>query len=477
MKKQGKTSWLKHLDFMVIDTLSLLVSFIIAYTNKFHTFGFTSDSMWSSLLITMLMLNIIISMFMNPYSGIMRRRYYEDIYIFFLVTLYNFVLMGVLFYLLKVGAEYSRGVVFLTYIVFYFLSNIVKYIWKQLVYRRAVSIFMTRPTDIMLFCNLENAEETITNILASDLELYKVVGIGIPEDGTGICDVKGIPIVGGIEEFTSYTLEHGIKEVFIDVKPGELPKQCYMTLINNSVIVHLNIEHMIGFDTELQKIGKIGVYRTLKIDTFSLSMRQHMYLVLKRGLDIIIGILGCLLLLPIMAVIKIVNLSSGDRAPLIYSHTRVGLKGKEFKIYKFRSMVPDADEILTEMLKEEKWRTEWAENQKFENDPRVTKIGRILRKTSIDEVPQFINILKGDMSLVGPRPLIPGELEEHNGLPLYNKVKPGITGWWGCNGRSNIEYKERLELEYYYVKNCSLALDAICIFRTFFAVLKKDGAK
>ena len=86
-------------------------------------------------------------------------------------------------------------------------------------------------------------------------------------------------------------------------------------------------------------------------------------------------------------------------------------------------------------------------------------------------MPQFINVLKGDMSLVGPRPLIPGELEMHNGIKLYNMLKPGITGWWGCNGRSNIEYKERLELEYYYVKNCSLYLDCLCIIRTAFAVL------
>ena len=140
-------------------------------------------------------------------------------------------------------------------------------------------------------------------------------------------------------------------------------------------------------------------------------------------------------------------------------------------------MVSNADEILQEMLKDEKYRAEWENNQKFNEDPRITRVGRILRKTSIDEVPQFINVLFGDMSLVGPRPLVAGELEQHGGLKLYQKVKPGITGWWGCNGRSNIDYRERLELEYYYVKNCSLYLDAICIARTALAVLKKDGAQ
>ena len=116
-------------------------------------------------------------------------------------------------------------------------------------------------------------------------------------------------------------------------------------------------------------------------------------------------------------------------------------------------MVPNADEILKELLKNEAYRKEWEENQKFEHDPRITKAGQVLRKTSIDELPQLINVLTGDMSLVGPRPLVEGELEQHGGLKIYNKVKPGITGWWACNGRSNIDYRERLELEYYYVNS------------------------
>ena len=167
----------------------------------------------------------------------------------------------------------------------------------------------------------------------------------------------------------------------------------------------------------------------------------------------------------------------GDRHPVFYRQTRVGLRGQTFELWKLRSMVWNADEVLQDLLQDPSMREEWERDQKLANDPRITPIGRVLRRASLDELPQFINVLKGEMSVVGPRPLIPGELEAHGGRQLYNKVKPGITGWWGCNGRSSIDYYERLELEYYYVTHCSLYLDALCLFRTVVAVFKREGAQ
>ena len=140
-------------------------------------------------------------------------------------------------------------------------------------------------------------------------------------------------------------------------------------------------------------------------------------------------------------------------------------------------MVPNAEEELEKLLLNKELKKEWDEYHKLENDPRITKVGKFLRKTSLDEIPQFLNVLKGDMSIIGPRPLVEGELKRHNGLRLYERVKPGITGWWACNGRSNISYDERLELEYYYVKNCSLSLDILTFLRTIYVVLKKTGAE
>lgn len=202
------------------------------------------------------------------------------------------------------------------------------------------------------------------------------------------------------------------------------------------------------------------------------------YLFIKRAFDIVCSLIGCIMLLPLMFLVKVINLANGDHAKLFYKQKRIGKNGKVINIYKFRTMVPNADVILKEMLKDPKYKEEWDLNQKFENDPRITKAGKFLRKTSIDEFPQFINVLKGDMSFIGPRPLVEGELDSHDGdHKIYESVRPGITGWWACNGRSALDYEERLELEYYYVRNQSITLDIKIVFKTIIKVILGDGAK
>ena len=215
-----------------------------------------------------------------------------------------------------------------------------------------------------------------------------------------------------------------------------------------------------------------------KIKELSKLCKQAIYLFIKRFIDIIFSLLGIILILPLSFIIKIIYILKGDFNSIFYTQDRIGKNGKLFKMYKFRTMVPNADEVLKELLKNPKIRKEWKLNQKLENDPRITNIGKFLRKTSLDEIPQFLNVLIGDMALIGPRPLVKGELDEHHGNhELYESVRPGVTGWWASHGRSDISYNERLELEYYYIKNRGLKLDIICIFATIKAVLFKTGAK
>lgn len=201
--------------------------------------------------------------------------------------------------------------------------------------------------------------------------------------------------------------------------------------------------------------------------------------ILKRLFDLILSLIGAIFLVPLTVLIKFAYLLTGDFHTIFYAQTRIGQHGKPFKIIKFRTMVKNADgEPLQKLLKDPKYRKEWDANQKFEHDPRITKVGRFIRHGSLDETPQFLNVLAGHLSLIGPRPLIEGECEKHGGdSKKYESVKPGITGWWAVNGRSATSYKKRFELEYYYIDHQSLKLDAKIFFKTIAAVITKSGAQ
>ncbi len=202
---------------------------------------------------------------------------------------------------------------------------------------------------------------------------------------------------------------------------------------------------------------------------------NELYLKIKRLIDIILSLTAIILLLPIFLIIIIaIRLDSEGKA--LFRHYRLGKNGKKIGIYKFRTMAINADEIFRNFTREQK--EEYEKNFKLENDPRITRIGNFLRKTSLDELPQLLNILIGDMSLIGPRPVVEREIEKFgNRKNEYLSVLPGLTGWWACNGRSDTSYDERIELELYYIRNLSFKLDIQVFFKTIYSVLKKDGAK
>lgn len=199
----------------------------------------------------------------------------------------------------------------------------------------------------------------------------------------------------------------------------------------------------------------------------------------KRFIDICAGVAGMCVLIPLTIILYIVKIVDKDKGPLFFSQDRIGKDGKLFKMYKFRTMVVGADDVLKKMLDEnEKAREEYAKNKKLKNDPRITKIGKFLRSTSLDEFPQFINVLKGDMSLVGPRPYLPRE-EEDMGYYYYyiTKCKPGITGLWQVSGRSEVSFDGRLDLDLeYYREDAGIFSDLGIAAKTVVKTLKKEGA-
>lgn len=211
----------------------------------------------------------------------------------------------------------------------------------------------------------------------------------------------------------------------------------------------------------------------------NVKSRKKVYPIIKRTIDILGGLVGVILLIPIMLVVWVKRTINKENGPIFYDQLRIGQNGKIFKLYKFRSMIIGADDILKKYLAENpQARKEYKKYKKLKDDPRITKTGEFLRKTSLDEWPQFINVLKGDMSLVGPRPYLPREkddmLEEYEQII---KVKPGLTGPWQVGGRSDITFEDRMAIDSEYINNQSFVEDVKILLKTMMQMFLKEGAR
>ncbi|QBR72082.1 exopolysaccharide biosynthesis protein [Beijerinckiaceae bacterium] len=197
----------------------------------------------------------------------------------------------------------------------------------------------------------------------------------------------------------------------------------------------------------------------------------------KRVFDVLVAIATLIAALPLFFCVFIA-LKLTDPGPVFYHHVRVGRGGRRFPCIKFRSMVVNSDEVLKSVLENDpERRDEWMRTQKLINDPRITPMGQFLRQSSLDELPQLLNVIRGDMSLVGPRPIVPAEMPRYGDkLDLYLQARPGITGIWQISGRNDCEYKKRIEMDANYVRHWSFAADISILIRTFVAVLTRKGS-
>lgn len=229
--------------------------------------------------------------------------------------------------------------------------------------------------------------------------------------------------------------------------------QTNLSVINNNIVnTEIDIE-----DKLYKKAQEKIVYRTTK-----------------RIMDVILSSIALIVLFPVFLLIGIA-IKLDSRGSVFFAHKRIGKDGKPIYIYKFRTMLPNAEEMIQNFNEEQM--KEFKENYKLKNDPRITKVGKFLRKASLDELPQIVNILKGDLSIIGPRPVIEEELELYaNRKYKFLSVTPGLTGYWQANGRSTTTYEERINMELYYIDNRCLWLDIKLFFKTFISVIKRDGA-
>jgi exopolysaccharide production protein ExoY len=194
-------------------------------------------------------------------------------------------------------------------------------------------------------------------------------------------------------------------------------------------------------------------------------------------MDVTVALIALVMAAPVMLVIALLIWVT-DGGPAIFSHTRVGFNGKRFACYKFRTMVANSQQVLVDYLASNpEAAKEWEQNWKFKNDPRITFLGHILRKSSLDELPQLINVLRGEMSCVGPRPVVPDELQRYGACAAdYLQARPGLTGLWQVTGRDAVDYASRVSIDSRYVRNWSIWADVIILGRTIFAVMKFDQA-
>ena len=232
-------------------------------------------------------------------------------------------------------------------------------------------------------------------------------------------------------------------------------------------------------DTEDEAINENIIETEVTTDVKENKKVGIVYTICKKVIDILAGILGTILLIPVTIIVWLVRLIKHENdGPLFFEQLRIGKNGKQFRLYKFRTMVMNADEKLYKYLEEnEEARKEYKKYKKLKNDPRITKLGAFLRKTSLDEFPQFINILKGDMSLVGPRPYLYREkIDMGDYYDQIVNVKPGITGYWQVNGRNDVDFEERTYLDTYYIEHRGIIMDIKIILKTILKIFKREGA-
>ena len=307
---------------------------------------------------------------------------------------------------------------------------------------------------------------------------YDIIGFlddDLEKEGTYVDSVK---VFGPIRNLPEFIRLYAFDTVIIAIP--SLPSKDLSVLTNKiqqsakKIMFVPDLQGIALFNTEIRHI----LSQRLFLIQINNNLRSAINIAIKRACDIVLSLALMPLLVPLIAVIgALIKLES--RGPIFYAHARIGKNGNPLQIYKFRSMFNDADERLTELLTNSSdAQQEWESYFKLKDDPRITKVGRFLRKTSLDELPQIFNVLKGEMSLVGPRPVVQAEIEKYykEYAEYYFMIRPGITGLWQVSGRSMMGYDARVNLDTWYVMNWSLWLDIVILFKTVRVVLKREGA-
>ena len=482
MYRKDSEGWLKHADFIVLDMICLQLAYILAYAISGYGFNPYGIIIYRNMAVFLELADLIVIFAYGTMKSVLKRGYYRD----FVVTVKHSIMIGALailyLFLLQQGQAFSRLTLILTVVIYLVLTYVVRELWKKLLRKQMAD---GGERKLLIITSEDVAEQVVSNMQENNYARYSIAGVVVIDaDWTGRT-INGIPVVANEENAAMYVCQEWIDEVLIvisEVLP--YPSELIEKLTETGVTVHLNLAKITNVTGKKQFVEKVGNYTVL---TTSINYASTKQLMLKRLMDIAGGLVGCILT-GIICIFVGPAIYIASPGPIFFAQERVGKNGKKFKMYKFRSMYMDAEERKAELMKDNKLGD--GKMFKLDFDPRVignkilpdgthkTGIGDFIRRTSLDEFPQFFNVLKGDMSIIGTRPPLISETslyELHHRARLA--IKPGITGMWQVSGRSVItDFEEVVRLDKEYIENWNIGMDIKILFKTVLVVFKKDGS-
>ena len=456
MYKKKKRSWVKHLDFIILDMIAAELALFIGVYIKFHSVIFLDRFEWYNLYQSLAKILPFIDLtgvlFTETYTGILRRTKYQEITSTVWHSLINF--LGVLLYMYanQTSYYYSRFALGAFGVAMIVVTYIVRVFWKRIIRRR--KLLDVNKTSMVVVAESTTVDHCLSEIAHSPYTEFKVEGVVVVDKDMTGQEIQGIPVVANADSLFEYLRTNVVDEIFLDGNTRASEESLAGRLVEQGLTVHMSLIH------------------TNNLMPNRIMETYGDYVVLTTSMHIAVGLVLAFIAFVIFA--PVIKLQSPG--PVFFTQTRIGKNGRRFRFYKFRTMYIDAEERKKELMSQNEMKGNMF---KMENDPRVTPIGHFLRKYSIDELPQFWNVLIGEMSLVGTRPPLE---EEYENYALHHKarlsIKPGLTGMWQVSGRSDIkDFEQVVALDTEYISNWSLGLDIKIIFKTIAVVFGGKGSK
>ena len=468
-----KNKMIETYSILLIDMVCVLVSY---YLSLFIRFDLISKEAYprdyhSMVGAYILILCLMYTLFLDGNRWFFDRNNLRELYYTIRYTGILVVGLVVVLYLTQQAYEFSR----LVYLIFAVTNTVITFA-AHVVYKRFMLDYYRKSvnnTKMLVLTKETTAQEVLETLQQEKTWDYDITAVALYDVDMQGDEIAGVPVVASMEDVYDVVCQMMVDEVFISLPgvPVTEIREMVQRFEEMGLVCHYRVDlfNKANPNTYVQQLAGYSVI------SFTLQSMDSRRMLIKRLMDIVGSLIGCVLTLLITPFVA-VAIKIDSPGPVFFSQTRIGKNGRRFKIWKFRSMYIDAEERKKELE---------AQNEikglmfKMEDDPRITKVGKFIRKTSIDETPQFLNILLGDMSLVGTRPPTEDEFEQYNGY--YRRrmsITPGLTGMWQVSGRSDIQdFEEIVKLDLEYIDNWSLMLDIKILFKTVFAVLGRKGSK